>query len=562
MNVKNYKYILGVDFGTTSTFLSKKMNGREPKIVPIDGKDQNETVLRLGNDGNSIEEWGTKAWEEYELNPTRTFGEFKPHVGTDKKYEFQDNDDKGNSICRTFSADELSKIFLTELCNKFKEQTLNNARISPDDYCTQIGYPADWELERQKKLLQITQEAGFPNVSVISEPEAIVAWCRKDNALELLDGEKVLVFDFGGGTTDLAIIAKCNGELKCEGSGGNGDLGGRRFDNAIAEHIAASIIDKHKVSLSPADYSSIKKYARKLKEELSIKIAAGKSDAQVTIPYLQAITSHFICKLNKDEFIKLVHNLISETEGCIKNFTPFNINRLNKVILAGGSVRLPFVSELFTGIKDINILRPERPQELVVLGLLEDDLPERVYYPSPRIESIIDNYVNLISKKFAIDVVPEMLANHKKTVTVETSINRRLNKSAKALLEKMNHEAELLINGNIELEERLKKLVDSCKQNLWDWIISLYKSYDLNKYVEQRRQVCESNCRVSIKGFWQEYIKNIHDYESFILYFQRQYNKESSVVRHIHVTSNKRSPKLSEKLGDRLSGSHKRLSQR
>ena len=364
-----FKHFLGIDFGTTKTILVRKTGSSSPSPVQIDGcTGQIETVFRLNDNATEIEAFGIEAWEEIGLHPNRTFFEFKPYVGTDKLFIFQND---AGDLRKEFYADALSEMFLTELRKRFEGQFLNGAAVSSDDYYTIVGHPAEWEISRIEVLKRVVKSAGFPNVEVACESEGVVGYCRNQQIIDVDIGERILVFDFGGGTLDFAVFSRNNGNLKCIATGGNPDLGGRKFDDLIVNKIISEILSRS-VVLTASDLTQIKRYSRKLKEDLSRNVSNGKKSARITIPFLQSTNNSLTDNLNKDDFLQCADGIISQIAQILQDFNHNLGYNIDKIVVAGGSARLFFIPELLERILAVNdIIYPNNPQEVVALGLIE-----------------------------------------------------------------------------------------------------------------------------------------------------------------------------------------------
>ena len=371
-----FKHFLGIDFGTTKTILVRKTGSSSPSPVQIDGcTGQIETVFRLNDNATEIEAFGIEAWEEIGLHPNRTFFEFKPHVGTDKLFIFQND---AGDIRKEYYAEALSEMFLTELRKRFEGQFLNGATVSSDDYCTIVGHPAEWGDTRIEVLKRVVKSAGFPNIEVACESEGVVGYCRNQQIIDVGIGERILVFDFGGGTLDFAVFSRCNGRLECIATGGNSDLGGRKFDDLIAEKIISEVLSSN-VVFTASDLTQIKRYSRKLKEDLSRNVSNGKKTARITIPFLQSTNNSLTCNLNKDDFLQCAGGLISQIAQILQDFKDNLGYMIDEVVVAGGSARLFFIPELLKTILAVNdIIYPNNPQEVVALGLIELHLPSEI----------------------------------------------------------------------------------------------------------------------------------------------------------------------------------------
>ncbi len=363
------KTILGIDFGTTTTTVAMTtVESRfDPELIEIDGLRTVETVIRYDSKGEFVEQLGQDAKKESYLYPDRTFFEFKPQIGSEIQYKIE-------SVNKTFSADDLCMQFLKTVREKIENQQFNGSPLNEMDLLCVIGYPSEWSGTKKSLIVKMAGEAGFPNIIGCEEPLGVLYYHHYKGDLSVDNAQTVIVYDFGGGTTDVAIVrTKKDSKPEVIGFGGN-DFGGQKFDEELIKYLSDKIILSMGLSeLSSADIAQIKNYARVLKEKLSNAIATNSQKVEITIPVLEATKSSYRIVLEKDEFEQECKNLIAKFEEPIDlalQLSGLNREDINISILAGGSGRFYYARDKIRDSfpKDIEIQSPN-PQEVIAKGL-------------------------------------------------------------------------------------------------------------------------------------------------------------------------------------------------
>jgi len=359
--------ILGIDFGTTTTVVAYiKQTSLVPHIIEIRGKRSTDSVFRLDLDGTQVEEFGTEAWETILDYPDRTFFEFKRNVGTDRTYRFSPTN-------RTITAKELGVFFLSTIREKIEEQ-FNYASLRTKVVKCVIGYPAKWDENQRRETIAIAEEAGFPNVVGCEEPVGVLLYHHYMRDISVHKRQRVLVYDFGGGTTDVAILETEEGEVRVIGIGGDVHLGGCHFD----EYLMECFLKKYNPSLDLNSLSNkermrLKSFSREIKEKLSHACREGRDYAELPIAGLKTSTRIRKWQLTKQEFESACAPLISRFEQSVESAmedAKLTKEDIDTSILAGGSARLYYVHEKFRSIlpKDEEYQSPN-PQEVIAKGL-------------------------------------------------------------------------------------------------------------------------------------------------------------------------------------------------
>lgn len=361
--------ILGIDFGTSCTVFSMTSTASrfEPEMVEIDGKPFVETVLRLDEAGE-IELFGTEAWEQIDDAPERTYFEFKMgvgHTGATKT---------GSEVAEgRLSARELGVIFLRRCREKIERQHYNGASLAEHGLVTIVGYPAEWTEKQRQETLAIATDAGFPNVRGCEEPVGVIYYRHYKGDLSVDKAQTMLVYDFGGGTSDVAVVrTKEDEKPRVLGVGGTKDLGGRNFDEAVYSFLIEQA-DIDKTQLKPRDVVALRRTARMLKEKLSSALSDGRDSVESTIT-LHGLRAQKRLRLTAENFDNCCSALIRrfpDPAWEALNRADVAPNEINVSILAGGSARMNYARKMLDEVcpKDV-ILQSINPAEVVEKWLL------------------------------------------------------------------------------------------------------------------------------------------------------------------------------------------------
>jgi len=366
------KTFLSIDFGTsqTSVAMLTEKSRYEPEIIEVDGQKTIPTALRLDGDGNVLF-FGKDAVEKFHDDSGQTFYNFKAFIGRNRDYQAMSNQNQ-------HTPESLSLIFLTYLREKIEKRYFNGAKLTedPDIFCV-IGCPAEWNDPQKRKVEDIARQAGFPNAVHCEEPLGVIYYYHFRGDLDLSEDRNVLVYDFGGGTTDVAIEkvhASDNGAVGVDVLAANGiaNLGGMYFDRALSDFFIGKLgLDPEKLSLR--DRQQIERYSREAKEELSRRVEDGHNSAEVSIPMLRATKSSCTLSITRDEFNTVCAGFISQFDEPIYealNFSMLMQDKVDRVILAGGSSALPYVRESITAIfPNGKVLASASPTEVIAKGL-------------------------------------------------------------------------------------------------------------------------------------------------------------------------------------------------
>lgn len=363
------RYYIGIDFGTTTSSVSyttdKSTMG--PELVEIDGKKTINTAIRLAPDGKSIEMIGNEAWDYYQEEPDRTFVEFKMDVGLGKKYVRK---------AFTITPEEVGVVFLTFLRERVERQFGGATLASLDikgGVTTVVGYPTEWSKNQKKAVENMVRQAGFPNVEGGSEPLGAVYYHGMNGEIDINREHKVLVYDFGGGTSDIAIVALSPSlHPHVYDFDGLTNVGGRNYDNAIIEEVFKPLFDSE--SYSVPDLAEFQRKAQSLKERLSSKIIDGFDTAEVHLSGLNCMAgSSMNVSLTRQKFEEIAKKYMDQFLTPVSSTlqqTGFPAKDIFLAIATGGSARLYFVDGMLRkALPNSTYLRSNNPQEVIAKGL-------------------------------------------------------------------------------------------------------------------------------------------------------------------------------------------------
>lgn len=343
--------IIGIDLGTTNSAVSV-MEGGQATIIPnAEGNRTTPSVVAFTKDGERL--IGETAKRQAIMNPSRTISSIKREMGTDYKVNIDGKD---------YSPEEISAMIL----QKLKADT--EAYLGEPVTEAVITVPAYFTNEQRQATKDAGRIAGLDVKRIINEPTAAALsyGAEKED-----DQKKIMVFDLGGGTFDVSILEVADGVVDVMATRGNNRLGGDDFDNELMKYIAAEFKKENGIDLlqDPTSTQRLKDAAEKAKKELSTTMSTN-----INLPFITAINgvpAHLNMDITRSKFEGLIAHLIDKTIEPVKAALAdagLSTNEIDKVLLVGGSTRVPAVVEAVKKLigkdpqKDIN------PDESVSLG--------------------------------------------------------------------------------------------------------------------------------------------------------------------------------------------------
>lgn len=342
---------IGIDLGTTNSCVAV-MEGGEPVVIPnAEGMRTTPSVVAFSKDGERIV--GEPAKRQAVTNPDRTITSIKREMGRDYKVTIDGKD---------YSPQEISAIILQKLkadAEAYLGDTVTEAVITVPAYFT------DAQRQATKDAGKI---AGLNVKRIINEPTA----ASLAYGLDKTDHEeKILVFDLGGGTFDVSILEIGDGTFEVLSTSGNNQLGGDDFDEVLVNYIADEFKKTEGVDLRQDKMSlqRLKDAAEKAKKELSSTL-----NTNINLPFITATAEgpkHLNMDITRAKFEELTAFLVEKTMEPTRKAladSGLSISEIDKVILVGGSTRIPAVQE---AIKKFTGKEPHKginPDECVAIG--------------------------------------------------------------------------------------------------------------------------------------------------------------------------------------------------
>ena len=343
--------IIGIDLGTTNSAVAV-MEGGESVIIPnIEGNRTTPSVVAFTKDGERLV--GETAKRQAITNPDRTISSIKRHMGSDFTVKIDD---------KTYTPQDISAMILQKL--KADAESYLGEKIT-EAVITVPAYFTDAQRQATKDAGRI---AGLDVKRIVNEPTAAALAYGEDKDTE---AQTVMVYDLGGGTFDVSILELSDGVFEVHATRGNNKLGGDDFDNRVIDYIAEEFKKENGIDLK-ADKMSLqrlKEAAEKAKKELSSTMSTN-----INLPFItasQAGPLHLNMDLTRAKFDELTADLVKMTEGPVKDALSdagLSASDIDKVLLVGGSTRIPAVQEC---IKKLTGKQPQKdinPDECVALG--------------------------------------------------------------------------------------------------------------------------------------------------------------------------------------------------
>lgn len=343
--------IIGIDLGTTNSAVAV-MEGGDAVIIPnLEGNRTTPSVVAFTKDGERLV--GETAKRQAITNPDRTISSIKRHMGSDFNVKIDS---------KTYTPQDISAMILQKL--KSDAESYLGEKIT-EAVITVPAYFTDAQRQATKDAGRI---AGLDVKRIVNEPTAAALAYGEDKDT---DAQTVMVYDLGGGTFDVSILELSDGVFEVHATRGNNKLGGDDFDNRVIDYIAEEFKKENGIDLK-ADKMSLqrlKEAAEKAKKELSSTMSTN-----INLPFItasQAGPLHLNMDLTRAKFDELTADLVKMTEGPVKDALSdagLSANDIDKVLLVGGSTRIPAVQEC---IKKLTGKQPQKdinPDECVALG--------------------------------------------------------------------------------------------------------------------------------------------------------------------------------------------------
>ncbi len=343
--------VIGIDLGTTNSCVSV-LEGGDPVVIPnAEGNRTTPSVVGFTKNGERLV--GETAKRQAVTNPDRTIMSIKRHMGTEFKTEIDGKE---------YTPQDISAMILMKL--KADAESYLGEKVS-EAVITVPAYFTDSQRQATKDAGKI---AGLDVKRIINEPTAASLAYGLDKEEE---HQKIMVYDLGGGTFDVSILELGDGVFEVLATNGNNHLGGDDFDDVLIDFIAESFMKENKVDLRKDKMSlqRLKEAAEKAKKELSTT-----QTTSINLPFITATAEgplHLNMDITRAKFDQLTGHLVEKTiEPMKKALKDANITSsdIDKVILVGGSTRIPAVQEAVKKITNKDPHKGINPDECVAVG--------------------------------------------------------------------------------------------------------------------------------------------------------------------------------------------------
>lgn len=342
--------IIGIDLGTTNSCVSVIEGGEPVVIANAEGARTTPSVVAFSKDGERMV--GNVAKRQAITNPDKTISSIKRHMGSDYKVDID------GKAC---TPQEISAIILQKLkadAESYLGDTVTEAVITVPAYFT------DAQRQATKDAGKI---AGLEVKRIINEPTAAALAFGIDKE----DDQKVMVYDLGGGTFDVSIIEMGDGVQEVLATAGNNRLGGDDFDKKVMDWIVSEFKKTDGIDLSADKMAMqrVKEAAEKAKIDLS-----GMTTAQISLPFITADATgpkHLELSLSRAQFNQMTADLVEATMGPVRQAmkdSGLSMNEIDKVLLVGGSTRIPAVQEAIQKFSGKEPFKGINPDECVAMG--------------------------------------------------------------------------------------------------------------------------------------------------------------------------------------------------
>ena len=342
--------IIGIDLGTTNSCVAVMEGGKPTVITNAEGMRTTPSVVAFTKTGERV--IGEPAKRQAVTNAEKTIASIKRHMGTDYKVQIDD---------KAYSPQEISAMILQKL--KSDAENYLGEKVTE----AVITVPAYFNDAQRQATKDAGKIAGLDVKRIINEPTAAALSYGLDNEEE----QKIMVYDLGGGTFDVSIIEIGDGVIEVLSTAGDNKLGGDDFDNVITQYMLDEFKKQEGVDLSADKMAMqrLKEAAEKAKKELS-----SATTTNINLPFITATAEgpkHFDMNLTRAKFDELTAHLVERTAGPVNsalNDAGMTASELSKVLLVGGSTRIPAVQDKVQQLTGKEPFKGINPDECVAIG--------------------------------------------------------------------------------------------------------------------------------------------------------------------------------------------------
>ena len=342
--------VIGIDLGTTNSCVAVMEGGKPVVITNAEGMRTTPSVVAFTKTGERVV--GEPAKRQAVTNADKTISSIKREMGTDYKVTIDD---------KKYSPQEISAMILQKL--KSDAENYLGEKVTE----AVITVPAYFNDAQRQATKDAGKIAGLDVKRIINEPTAAALSYGLDNENE----QRIMVYDLGGGTFDVSIIEIGDGVIEVLSTAGDNRLGGDDFDNVITQYMLEDFKAKEGVDLSKDTMAlqRLKVAAEQAKKELS-----SATTTNINLPYITATAEgpkHFDMTLTRAKFDELTHELVEKTAEPVRNAlndAGLTASDLSKVLLVGGSTRIPAVQDKVKQLTGKEPFKGINPDECVAIG--------------------------------------------------------------------------------------------------------------------------------------------------------------------------------------------------
>ena len=342
--------IIGIDLGTTNSCVAVMEGGKPVVITNAEGMRTTPSVVAFTKTGERVV--GEPAKRQAVTNADKTISSIKREMGTDYKVTIDD---------KKYSPQEISAMILQKL--KSDAENYLGEKVTE----AVITVPAYFNDAQRQATKDAGKIAGLDVKRIINEPTAAALSYGLDNENE----QRIMVYDLGGGTFDVSIIEIGDGVIEVLSTAGDNKLGGDDFDNVITQYMLDEFKKQEGVDLSTDKMAMqrLKEAAEKAKKELS-----SATTTNINLPFITATAEgpkHFDMNLTRAKFDELTAHLVERTAGPVNsalNDAGMTASELSKVLLVGGSTRIPAVQDKVQQLTGKEPFKGINPDECVAIG--------------------------------------------------------------------------------------------------------------------------------------------------------------------------------------------------
>ena len=342
--------IIGIDLGTTNSCVAVMEGGKAIVIANKEGMRTTPSVVGFAKNGERLV--GDSAKRQAVTNPDKTISSIKRHMGSDYKVDIDG---------KQYTPQEISAMILQKL--KADAESYLGEKVTE----AVITVPAYFNDAQRQATKDAGKIAGLDVKRIINEPTAAALAYGLDEGKE----QKIMVYDLGGGTFDVSIIEIGDGVIEVKSTNGDTHLGGDDYDQKIIDYLVMEFKNKEGIDLSNDKMAMqrLKEAAEKAKKDLS-----NQTTTDINLPFITANAEgpkHMDIKLTKAKFEELTNDLTERTAIPVQNALKdagYTANDIDKVLLVGGSTRIPAVQEKVKSLMNKEPSKTLNPDECVALG--------------------------------------------------------------------------------------------------------------------------------------------------------------------------------------------------